>query len=171
MIVGPSVACAVAMVAASYSNAPPPAEPGEESLDHTIIFGVGGDVELELDDGSVRAGGNVMVEWDAIEDWLELEVGASVLPAPSGTAVPMDLLVKKPFRITRGFELMIGAGPEVVHVGGADDGWRAGVEGAVDLMFWPTHRFGFWFEPAYDVVFHDGVSSGLGGTGGLLVGW
>ena len=136
MILGACSACAVGLLAAATSNAAkaqprpaPDSESSEESLDHTIIVGIGGAMELELGDGSLLAGGNVMVEWDAVEDWLEFEVGASVLPAPSGAEVP------------------------------------------IDLMFWPTHRFGFWFEPAYDVVFHDGTSHGLGSSGGLLVGW
>ncbi len=40
-----------------------------------------------------------MVEWDAVESSLELEVGASMLITPGGVEVPGDLLVKKPFRL------------------------------------------------------------------------
>jgi hypothetical protein len=46
-------------------------------------------------------GPNVMIEWDAIEDWLEFEVGASVFSAEGGIEVPIDLLVKKPFKLAR----------------------------------------------------------------------
>jgi hypothetical protein len=45
--------------------------------DHTIILGVGGATELDLGDGSLHPGANIMVEWDAIENWLEFEVGES----------------------------------------------------------------------------------------------
>jgi hypothetical protein len=35
----------------------------EEGTDHTIIVGVGGAGELELADGSLHPGANLMVEW------------------------------------------------------------------------------------------------------------
>jgi hypothetical protein len=43
----------------------------EESLDHHVIVGIGGATELELRERSFHAAGNVMVEWEAIENWLE----------------------------------------------------------------------------------------------------
>ena len=61
---------------------------GDDKLDHTIIVGVGAATELELGDRSLHPGANVMVEWDAIENWLEFEVGASVLTADGGVEVP-----------------------------------------------------------------------------------
>lgn len=145
--------------------------PTAEAIDHTIIFGLGGAAELELGDGSVRPGGNVMVEWDIIENWLEFEVGASLLTADKGAQVPIDLLVKKPFRLARGVDFMIGIGPEVVRVTGSNKGTFFGGEVALDFMFWPSQFIGFWVEPTYDLVWHDGVSHGLGGTGGVLFGW
>ncbi len=142
-----------------------------EAMDHTMIFGLGGAAELELGDGSVRPGGNAMVEWDIIENWLELEVGASVLTADKGVQVPVDFLVKKPFRLARGVEFMIGIGPEVVHVTGTNKGTFFGGEVALDFMFWPSQRIGLWVEPTYDFIWHGGVSHGLGSTGGVLFGW
>ena len=67
----------------------------------SIILGVGGATEVELGDGSVHPGANVMVEWDAIENWLEFEVGASLLTTNGGVEVPVNLLVKKPLRLAR----------------------------------------------------------------------
>ena len=145
---------------------------GEESTEHTFVVGVGGAAELELGDGSVHPGANVMVEWDAIENWLELEVGASVLTADHGVQVPIDLLARKPFRLTRWAELMVGVGPEVVRVTGTNRGTYFGGELALDLMFWPWGpRVGLWIEPEYDFVLHEGVAHGLGSTGGALLGW
>jgi len=140
--------------------------------DHTIIVGVGGATEVELGDGSIHPGANLMVEWDAVENWLEFEVGASILTAPGGVEVPVDLLVKKPFKLAPWAELMIGVGPEVVHVTGTNNGTYFGGEVALDFMFWPWgRRVGLWIEPEYDLIFHDGASSGIGGTGGVLFGW
>ena len=112
-----------------------------------------------------------MLEWDAIENWLELEIGASVLTAQSGPQLPLDLLVKKPFRLTLRCELMIGFGPEVVRSFGRGRSFHFGAEAALDLMFWPTQRLGWWLEPSYDIVARSSASQGLGSTAGLLIGW
>lgn len=140
--------------------------------DRTVIVGVGGAAELELGDGSLHPGANLMVEWDAVENWLELEVGASALTVKHGFEVPIDFLVKKPFRLARWAEFMIGVGPEVVQVAGTNKGAFFGGEVALDFMFWPWGRhIGLWVEPEYDLVFETRASSGIGSTGGVLFGW
>ena len=61
---------------------------------------------------------------------------------------------------------------EVVQLTGARRGTFFGGEVALDLMFWPWgRRIGLWLEPEYDAVAQGGVASGVGATGGLLVGW
>jgi hypothetical protein len=164
----PAVAAAIT-AAVGDVRAEPAAD--ADAIEHTVIVGVGGALEVEPGDGTAHAGTNVMVEWDAIEDWLELELGASVLSASRGIEVPVDLLFKKPFRLARWAEVMVGVGPEVVRVTGSDRGTYFGAEAALDFMFWPSRGFGLWVEPSYDFVLHSGVSHGLGGTGGLLIGW
>jgi hypothetical protein len=95
-----------------------------------------------------------------------------VLAAEGGVEVPVDLLFKKPFSLSPRLELMIGVGPEVVRTfGGGKNGTYWGSELAFDLMFWPSRHVGLWGEPTYDIVFRDGVSHGLGCTGGGIVGW
>jgi hypothetical protein len=161
-----------AAAAASDARAGRAQEEREEREERTLIVGAGGAAEVELADGSAHAGANVFVEWEAIEGWLELELGASVLPAGDAAEVPVDLLFKKPFRLAPGIELMAGLGPEVVTVtGGAARGTYAGGEVALDFMFWPWRRAGLWIEPAYDFVFRDGVAHSLGSTGGVMLGW
>jgi hypothetical protein len=145
----------------------------EAQAERAVIVGVGGATELELGDGSLHPGANVMIEWDAIEDWLELEIGASVLAAEGGVEVPIDLLVKKPFKLAQRAEFMVGVGPEIVRVTGTNRGTYFGGELAFDFMFWPWGRhIGLWLEPEYDVIFVAGhPSSGTGATGGVLFGW
>lgn len=146
--------------------------PESDELEHTIIFGLGGASEIELRGGSLHAGLNVFVEYEAIPNWVELELGASILAAEGGREVPIDLLIKKPFRLTRQLELMIGVGPQIVRVSGTDrNGTFAGGELVFDLMFWPARHFGLWIEPTYAFLFRDGVSHSIGATGGVLVGW
>ncbi len=143
-----------------------------EELEHAIIIGLGGATEMELRGGSLHAGVNALVEYEAIANWLELELGLSILQAEGGREVPIDLLFKKPFRLTRRLELMIGVGPQIVRVSGTErKGTFAGGELVFDFMFWPTHHLGLWLEPSYAFLFRDGVSHSLGATGGMLVGW
>jgi hypothetical protein len=134
-----------------------------------LIVGVGGAGEIELAGGAIHAGANVFVEWEAVEGWLELELGASVLAANGDVEAPLELLIKKPFRLARGVEFMTGIGPEIVHVFGG--GTFVGAQVAFDFMFWPSARVGLWVEPTYDCIVRDGISQGLGSTGGLLVRW
>jgi hypothetical protein len=167
---GPSWLVALAFILSA--GAARAADEKDDNTEHTIIVGVGGATELELGDGSLHPGANIMVEWDAIENWLELEVGASMLAADHGVEVPIDLLVKKPFKLTRWAEFMVGVGPEVVQVTGPNKGTYFGGEAALDFMFWPWgRRVGLWVEPEYDAIIHGGVSSGVGATGGVLIGW
>ena len=174
---GLAVLLAVALVGARSTHAytqagKASAEVSGEGVEHTVIVGVGGAGELELGDQSLHPGVNLMVEWDAIENWLELEVGASILTANHGAEVPIDLLVKKPFRLARWAEFMVGVGPELVQITGPGRGTFFGGELALDFMFWPWgRRVGLWVEPEYDLVFHGGAASGIGATGGVLFGW
>ncbi len=149
-----------------------------DSVNHVIVVGAGGASELELPSGQAYVGANVMVEWEAIEDWLELEIGASVLAragakgADSGLEWPVDILVKKPFRLAPWSEVMVGAGLEIVWMTGKERGAHVGGELAVDFMFWPWGRtVGLWIEPDSDFLVDGGVSHGLGMTAGVLLGW
>jgi len=144
----------------------------DDRPDHTIIVGVGGAIEAELGTGSVHPGVNGMVEWDAIENWLELEVEASILSVDGGVEMPLGLLAKKPFRLRRWAECMIGFGPEVVRLSTPrTKATYFGGQVALDFMFWPWHEVGLWVEPSYDFVFPDGLSRSIGSTGGVLLGW
>ena len=87
--------------------------------------------------------------------------------------MPVDLLFKKPFQLTRHLELMVGLGPEIVRVSGTkNNGTFAGIEFALDLLYWPTAHVGLYAEPSYGLVFRGGGNSqGLGATGGVIFGW
>jgi hypothetical protein len=162
-----AVALVVALPAAARAD-----EGADEEASRTLIVGAGGAAEIELSGGALRGGANVFVEWEAIEEWLELELGASVVAAQGAAEVPVDLLLKKPFRLARGVELMAGLGPELVTVtAGPEKGTYAGGELALDFMVWPWRRLGFWIEPTYDLVFRDGLEHSLGSTAGVMVGW
>ena len=144
-----------------------------ESVEHTVIIGGGGAIERELGERSTHAGANVFLEYEAIQGWLELELGVSWLAVPGGTELPIDLLMKKPFSLTRELELMVGVGPQIVRVFHPNEGGTfLGVEFALDFMYWPTRHVGLWLQPAYGVVFRgSGSSHGLSSTAGIIAGW
>lgn len=142
------------------------------NIENTFVVGIGGAAEVELADGSFHPGVNLMFEWGAIENWLEIELGVSVLAAEGGVEVPVDLLFKKPFRLSPRAELFVGLGPQIVHV--ANPTTKAtyfGAEFALDFFYWQSQRFGLWVEPSFGVVFRDNVSTSIGVTAGLIVGW
>jgi hypothetical protein len=166
------LAALIATTAAHLAAAAGEPEPEEEAIEHAIILGVGGAVEFELGDRSFHPGANVFAEYEAIENWLEFELGASMLSAEGGVEMPIDLLLKKPFRLTRNVEFMVGLGLEIVRVSGTKkNGTFGGTEFALDLMFWPLSRVGLWVEPSCDVVFRRGTSRAMGSTGGVIFGW
>ena len=143
-----------------------------EEPERHYVFGLGGAFTLDTADRSAGWGGNAFFEMEAIEGWLEIEAGVSVVKVKTGGEVSSDLLFKKPFRLSRRLEIMIGLGPEIVQTFGAGAGLTYyGVEAAIDLMFWPSQRFGVWVEPTYDLTFRDRASLGFGTTFGPMVGW
>jgi len=81
------------------------------------------------------------------------------------------VLFKKPWRVSREFEFMAGAGPAVVHSTGAEGGTFWALSWVVDVMFWPRRNVGWYVEPGYEVSFR-GVRThhGVGITAGLLIG-
>jgi hypothetical protein len=81
------------------------------NTEHTVIVGVGGASEVELADGSIHAGANVMLEWEGHRRWLELEIGASFLSVDGGEIVALSTPAAK--------------------------GTYLGGEVALDFMFWP----------------------------------
>src|SRR3984893_16423077 len=132
------------IVLLALDTASPAASAAETgSVEHTVIIGGGGAIERELGERSTHAGANVFLEYEAIEGWLELELGASWLAIPGGTELPNDLLVQKPFSLTREADLLDGAGPQIVRVFHPNEGGTfLGVEFALDFMYWPTKHVG-----------------------------
>jgi hypothetical protein len=165
------VTATVVIALSGVSRADAPTRDHDE-FEHRFIVGAGGAFELELTGVFVHGGGNLFFEWEAIENWLELELGVSALAAEGGVAVPIDLLLKKPFRLARRIELMVGLGPELVIYRRTNrDGQFFALEVAADFMFWLSPRVGLWIEPSYELTVRGGVEHSIASTGGLIVGW
>jgi hypothetical protein len=106
-----------------------------------------------------------------IEHWLELEIGVTATRTDDGVEMPVDVLFKKPWRLSREVEFMIGVGPQLVHASGLNAGTFLGLEGVLDLMFWRRKNAGWYVEPGYEMTFRDGRQhGGFSFAVGLLIG-
>jgi len=158
------IAGSPAMAHAQTSAAPP------TERDHAVVFELGWAGDWSPDDGVHAGGGTVAFEVTPIERWLEIEVGATVIRSHLSTETSVDLLLKKPWTISRKVEFMAGIGPELIHATDAD-GTHVGVSVIADLMVWPKRNVGWYLEPGYEEAFPAaGVRRGFGFAAGLLIG-
>jgi hypothetical protein len=124
----------------------------DEDVEHKFVLEIGTAGEWPLNDERPNFGGSFAVEFEPIENWLELEFGITTLHTTGHSDLSGDLLFKKPFKITPSFEFMIGAGPSVSQtLNGPDRGTKVSAEFALDFMFWPTKDVGWFFEPTYSI--------------------
>jgi hypothetical protein len=162
-----------AAIAGADSQVPPDAgasQPPEKEA--AAILEVGAEPARSLSGGGWSLSPTVAVEITPIENWLELEFGVTPTFTRHSTEWDTDLLFKKPWTLSRKVEFMFGVGPEWIHIrkNGITTNSVAG-EIALDFMFWPwpTRRFGWYIEPAYDYTFERGHDQAIGVSIGLLI--
>jgi hypothetical protein len=147
-----------------------PVAPQPPDADHAVVYEIGMAGDWARGE-AFHPGGTFAVEFTPIERWLELEVGVTAIRADRSTEIPIDLLFKKPWRVSRTVEFMAGIGPEVVYATGPDRGTFWGISAVADVMFWPRANVGWYLEPGYEVTFRSGAARhGLGIAAGLLIG-
>lgn len=144
-----------------------------EDKEPVATLELGAATSWNLRGGAATFAPNLAAETTLIENWLELEAGVSPFYTRNSTEWDTDLLFKKPWTISRKAEVMLGIGPEWIHLkqnGKAANSIAGEVAG--DFMFWPTgkHRFGWFLEPAYGYSFARGHVQSIGMGGGLLIG-
>jgi hypothetical protein len=138
--------------------------------DHRAVIEVGLAGERGLTGSTSSAGGTVAVEFTPIEDWLEMETGITMLRGGGRNEIAVDLLFKKPWRLSATSEFMAGLGPEVSHHFGAGAGTSVATEVIGDWMFWPTKNVGWYLEPSYSFTAFSGGERSVGISAGLIVG-
>jgi hypothetical protein len=107
-----------------------------------------------------------------VENWLELESGITALKVSDHTELGLDLLFKKPYRLSLTAEFMFGLGPEVVHnLGETDHTTSYDMEIVLDFMFWQKANVGWYLEPGYSSAFGRGSSQSLGISAGPIIGF
>jgi hypothetical protein len=148
------------------------AQSAQKEPEPAAIIELGGAMSWNVKGGSPAFGPDFAVEFTPIENWLEIEAGVSPLFTRNSTEWDTDLLVKKPWTLSKKIEFMAGIGPEWVHTKqfGVTTNSEAG-EAALDFMFWPSarHKFGWFIEPAYEYNFGEGHERSIGMSVGLLI--
>jgi hypothetical protein len=144
---------------------------GDESAaqDHVAILELGAAAEREISEHASDIGPAVGVEVEPIENWLEIELGASTDRSQGATNWDIELPFKKPFRLSSTIEVMPGVGPTWAHTtqpGVRSSTW--GAEAVVDLFFWRSERFGWYLEPSYGVALGNGDQKSGALTGGFF---
>lgn len=136
------------------------------------VVELGGAAARSLKNAVWTGGADVAIEVTPVENWLELEAGATPLFGRHSVEWDTDLLFKKPWTLSRKAELMAGIGPEWIHTRqfGVTSN-SIGGEAVLDFMFWPTgkHRFGWFVEPGYEYNFGRGHERSIGISFGLLI--
>ena len=140
-------------------------------VEHKAVVELGAAADKGIGGGTSSAGATVAVEVTPIPDWLELESGITGSRGGSHSEVAVDLLIKKPFRLTSAAEFMIGAGPQLSRAFAPGGGSTLAPEVVLDFMFWPARDVGWYVEPSYSWSGGRSAQRSIGGSVGLLIGW
>ena len=138
--------------------------------EHALVLEIGPAAEWPLKGEPGNYGGTIAAEKEVIENWLELELGATALGNHGRGELSLDLLFKKPFHVSPEFEFMVGAGPSFSRALDGGGSFSKSAEFALDFMFWPSRRIGWFVEPTWSVNPATGRNS-LAATGGILIGF
>jgi hypothetical protein len=138
-----------------------------EDKEPLAVVSLGAAVEAGLP-GPISRGPSAAVEFSAIKDWLEVEVGGARLSRRGLSEWEAEVIFRKPFNLSETTELMVGLGP--IWTRSKAEGTKPGIVFALDLMFWPSpdRKFGWFVEPTYSVL--KGNERSLGVSFGLLIG-
>jgi hypothetical protein len=166
-----SVAAVLIALAATCADAQSsvPAPPKDD--DHVIVYEVGWAGDYSGAEGFHPKGATFAIEVTPLPDRLELEVGITAIRANDVTETSVDVLFKKPWRLSERIEFMAGIGPEVIHATGAEAGTFLGLSVVGDLMFWSKKNVGWYLEPGYEIAFRAGtIRQGFAIAGGFIIG-
>ncbi len=144
----------------------------EKEKEPAAILEIGGTGEWALTHGAPSYGPNVAVEVTPIREWLEIEAGVTPLFSRGQTEWDTDLLLKKPWTLSKTTEFMFGVGPEWAHaIKGRNSANSIGGEAALDFMFWPwpKRKLGLYLEPNYGYSFNSEHEQSMSVSAGLLI--
>ena len=115
-------------------------------------------------------GASLFYERELVTGWLELEFNVALVSAPGGLAIPIDVLLKKPFHVNRHVTPYIGLGPAFEIEVLEEPEFFGGVTAATGLYVWFSRTVGIDVELDYTARFgREGVAHGMGGGMGPVI--
>lgn len=166
------------------------AESEENEKISRFHVGVHGSVRGSFSGGESEAfyGGGAFLTYVAIHKWLEIELVVDLIAGSheiedsgvklqaSTVRLPIDLLLKKPFHISKHFHPFVGIGPTLVYEhetfsGGAPSAqrWSGGGTAVAGVDIWISRHAGLVLEAAYSLLAANGIEHEVGGSLGALI--
>ncbi len=139
------------------------------AADRGAAVEVGATAAKQTSEHGSQIGPTIEIEFEPIENWLEIEFGASGNRSQRATNWEFELQFKKPFQISSTLEIEPGLGPswsQSQRSGERPTEW--GAEASVDFVFWRTKRVGWFLEPSYSMSFANGTKTSIGLSGGII---
>jgi hypothetical protein len=125
--------------------------------------------EREISEHVSHLSPTIGIEAEPIENWFEIELGASTNRSQGATNWELELQFKKPFQLCNMIEVEPGLGSTWSDTTQSDQRpstW--GAEASIGFLFWRTKRIGWFLEPSYGITFGSGTKTSVGLTGGIF---
>lgn len=146
----------------------------EHAEHHKLEFSAAGVALFALNERTEALPGyGVSVVVPVIPHQLEIEGIFHSLFPEGGVEFPIDVLIRKPFRVAPRFEPYIGLGGTVVPFREEEEsGVRFGVATAAGADFWIQRHVGFFAEFNYNLLFppEEELRHEIGGVAGVVLG-
>jgi hypothetical protein len=148
------------------------AQAEERETTSAVVVEIGSAAEWQMPHGDVSSGPYVALEFEALRDRLEIEIGVSPQFGSHQTDLASELILKTPIFSTSKLEVMFGVGPQwEYHLSGSELRNSLGAEAQLELEYWPSpeRKFGWFVEYQYGRAFGPDSTQSIGVQLGLLV--
>jgi hypothetical protein len=99
-----------------------------------------------------RVGVSLGVERVLVPGWLDAEVSVLVAPGSGGLTLPIDLVLKKPFELSRSVEGFIGLGLATEWLEAGESETAYGAASQLGVYYWLDRHFALVFEGEYNLL-------------------
>jgi hypothetical protein len=148
------------------------AQAEERHATSTAVIEIGSAADWQIPHGEVSSGPYVALEFEALRDRLEIEIGVSPQFGSHQTALSSELILKTPVFSTDKFEVLFGIGPQWEYrTSGSELRNSLSAQAQLELEYWPSpeRKFGWFVEYEYGRAFGPDRTQSMGIQFGLLV--
>jgi hypothetical protein len=101
-----------------------------------------------------RVGVEIGLERALLPGWLNVELTVLIAPGTGGLTLPIDLVLKKPFELSRNLEGFIGLGLATEWFEAGEQAMAYGAASQLGAYYWLEPHIGLAFEGEYNLVVH-----------------